>query len=212
MSTQTAATSEPFSVAILAGGFGKRLGQEKAHARVAGRPLLHWIASTLASLTDDLLVVRRTGQTLEPADGIAWREAVDGQSDRGPLAGIEAALAVARHDLVLVFACDMPLLRPALVRLLAAAAAGVDVAIPVIDGREEPLAAAYRAACLGPVRTALAAGKGRPIAILPELRVRRLDPVELEAVDLGLASLTNVNYPEDLARVEQELTARLGTH
>ena len=199
---------ERFSVAIMAGGFGKRLGQEKARAPAAGRPLLHWTAAAVAPWTDDLLVVRRADQELAPAEGIAWREVVDGQAERGPLAGIEAALAGARYELVLIFACDMPLLRPALVRWLAGAAAGVDVAIPVIEGREEPLAAAYRVGCLGAVRSALAAGKGRPIAILPELRVRRLTEAELRAADPGLASLTNVNYPEDLERVERELAAR----
>ena len=199
---------EPFSVAILAGGFGKRLGMEKARALAAGRPLLHWTAAAVARLTDDLIVVRRSDQRLATAEGLVWREAVDREAERGPLAGIEAALEAARHDLVLVFACDMPLLRPALVRLLVRVADGVDVVIPVVNGREEPLAAAYRVSCLESVRDALAAGRGRPVAILEELRVRRLAEAELRAEDPCLASLTNVNYPEDLERVERELEAR----
>lgn len=199
---------EPFSVAILAGGFGKRLGMEKARALAAGRPLLHWTAAAVACLTDDLIVVCRVDQTIARAEGVVWREAVDREAERGPLAGIEAALGAARHDLLLVFACDMPLLRPALVRLLARAAVGVDVAIPVVEGRAEPLAAAYRMSCLESVRSALATGEGRPVAILKELRVRRLTAAELRVADPRLVSLTNVNYPEDLERVERELEAR----
>ena len=199
---------EPFSIAILAGGFGQRLGVEKACALAAGRPLLHWTAAAVACLTDDLIVVRRADQRLARAEGVVWREAVDREAKRGPLAGIEAALGAARYGLVLVFACDMPLLQPALVQLLVRTAVGVDVAIPVVDGREEPLAAAYRVSCLESVRSALAAGQGRPVTVLKELRVRRLTAAELRVEDPRLASLTNVNYPEDLERVERELKAR----
>ncbi len=181
---------------------------EKARALAAGRPLLYWTAAAVARLTDDLIVVRRVDQRIARAEGVVWREAVDREAERGPLAGIEAALGAARHDLVIVFACDMPLLRPALVRLLVRAAVDVDVAIPVVNGREEPLAAAYRVSCLESVRSALAAGGGRPVAILKELQVRRLTAAELRAEDPRLVSLTNVNYPEDLERVERELEAR----
>ncbi len=181
---------------------------EKARALAAGRPLLHWTAAAVARLTDDLIVVRRVDQRIARAEGVVWREAVDREAERGPLAGIEAALAAARHDLVIVFACDMPLLRPALVRLLVRAAVDVDVAIPVVNGREEPLAAAYRVSCLESVRSALSAGEGRPVAILKELQVRRLTAAELRAEDPRLVSLTNINYPEDLERVERELEAR----
>lgn len=196
---------EPFSAVILAGGFGKRLGQEKARALCLGRPLLHWTVDVLAPLSDDLVVVRRQEQTLLPSGDVIWREAVDLRSERGPLAGIEAALTAARHDLALVVACDMPLLAPTLVRAIATAAAGVDVVMPLLDGRDQPLLAAYRKSCLPVVEETLAAGEGRIVAILPRLRVRRLERADLERHDPALVSFTNVNYLEDLERVAQAL-------
>ena len=199
---------EPFSGVILAGGFGKRLRREKASAPVNGRPLLHWTAEALAALTDDLVVVRRADQRLPPDPGVGWREAVDGRADRGPLAGIEAALNAVRHDVAVIVACDMPLLVPDLVRGIVAAAADVDVAIPVIEGREEPLFAAYRRSCLPTVGECLDAGQGRLISILPRLRVRRLAAAALRRFDPELLSLTNVNYPQDLERVGEVLRRR----
>lgn len=208
LSCMSKQSPEPFSAVILAGGFGTRLGQEKARAICAGRPLLHWTAAVLVPLSDDLVVVRRQDQTLPPSDEIRWREAVDLRSERGPLAGIEAALSAARHDLAVMVACDMPLLAPDLVRAIVVAAEGVDVVMPVLDGREQPLPAAYRKSCLPVVEETLAAGEGRIVAILPRLRVRRLERADLVSYDETLASFTNVNYPEDLERVAAALARR----
>ena len=183
-------------MALLAGGFGKRLGQEKAGALAAGRPLLHWTAEALAPLSDDLIVVRRADQRLPPRPpGIAWREVSDQRAETGPLAGIEAALQAARHEVVVAVACDMPLIEPALVRAVAAACADVDVAMPVLDGREQPLLAAYRRSCLPVVEAQLESGEGRPRTILPLLRSRRLGAGGAGAVRRGAGLLHQRQLP-----------------
>ena len=126
-----------------------------------------------------------------------------------------AAVARLTDDLIVVRRVDQRIARAegvvwreAVDREAVRAAVDVDVAIPVVNGREEPLAAAYRVSCLESVRSALSAGEGRPVAILKELQVRRLTAAELRAEDPRLVSLTNINYPEDLERVERELEAR----
>ena len=205
----THAQGEPFSVTILAGGFGTRLGRDKASALAAGRPLLHWMVAALAPLTDDLLVVRRTDQTLPPApDGVTWREITDEREARGPLAGIEVALSAVRHDLAVIAAADMPLIRPELVRAVAAAAAGHDVALPVVEDFDQPLLAAYRRSCLPAVRATLDGGRGKIGAIFPGLRVRRLGQAEVRRHDADLRSFSNVNRPEDLERVGAVLASQ----
>lgn len=202
-----AGVREPFSVAILAGGFGTRLGRDKAACTVAGRPLLHWTALAAAACSDDLIAVRRADQALPPAADAVWREAVDGRAGRGPLAGLEAALAAARHDLAVLVACDMPLLRPAALRAVAAAAEGVDVAMPIAGGREQPLLAAYRRGVLARVTGLLDGGEGRLRALLPLAAHRLIDEAALREADPELESLANVNRPEDLERVAPLLAA-----
>ena len=193
---------EAFSVVILAGGFGKRLGQDKASALLAGRPMLQWTAAAVAPLSDDVIVVRRVGQELPAApDRMVWREVTDRREEAGPLAGIEAALHEIRHDLMVTVACDMPLVRRALVRAIASSCTDVDVAMPVLNGVAQPLLAAYRPSCLPTVERLLSEGEGRIRALLPEVPSRRLGEPELEAYDAGLLSFTNVNYPEDVERV-----------
>ena len=193
---------EPISGVILAGGFGSRLGRDKATAKVAGRPLLHWTAEALARVSDDLVVVARPRQDLPaPPRDLTWRVVRDRRHDAGPLAGIEAALPAVQHDIALVVATDMPLLNPALLRALAAAAADYDAVMPHDGDRAQPLLAAYRRACLPAATAMLDAGERRPRLLLQRVRGRALPLDDLRPHDPGLRSLTNVNRPADLRRV-----------
>ena len=151
--------SESFSVIILAGGFGRRLGRDKATTEAGGRPLLHWSALAAAQVSDDIVVARRPDQQFPPLSGVDWREIVDHRHDRGPLAGLEAALPLIEHDLALAVACDMPFLQPELLRAVAAACEGVAVAMPRIDGVAQPLLAAYRPAIVPQATSLLDEGR-----------------------------------------------------
>lgn len=200
--------SESFSVIILAGGFGRRLGRDKATTVAGGRPLLHWSALAAAQVTDDIVVARRPDQQFPPLDDIDWRETVDHRHDRGPLAGLEAALPLIRHDLALAVACDMPFLQPGLLRAVAAACEEAAIAMPRIDGVAQPLLAAYRQSIVPQATRLLDEGDGRIRALLPLVEHRILDVEELRVHDPKLQSFTNVNQPEDLDAVEQALTQR----
>lgn len=200
--------SESFSVIILAGGFGRRLGRDKATAEAGGRPLLHWSALAASEVTDDIVVAQRPDQQLPPLPGVNWREAVDHRHDRGPLAGLEAALPVIHHDLALAVACDMPFLQPELLRAVAAACEGAQIAMPRIDGVAQPLLAAYRPSIVPRARQLLDEGDGRIRALLPLVEHRILELDELRLHDPQLKSFTNVNHQEDLDAVEQALNLR----
>ena len=200
--------SESFSVIILAGGFGRRLGLDKATAEVGGRPLLHWSALAAAQVTNDIVVARRPDQQFPPLSGVDWREAIDHRHDRGPLAGLEAALPMIEHDLAVAVACDMPLLRPDLLRAVAEACSDVAIAMPRIDGVAQPLLAAYRPSIVPRATHLLDEGDGRIRALLPLVEHRILDIEELRVHDEDLESFTNVNRPEDLNAVEQSLRLR----
>ena len=199
---------EPFSVIILAGGFGRRLGRDKATCMAAGRPLLHWTALAAAGVTDDILVVRRPDQQFLTAMGAPWRELTDLRAERGPMAGLEAALHEIEHDLAVLVACDMPLLRRATLRAVAAGANGVEIAMPQIGGFAQPLLAAYRRGIEPVVRGLLDRNEGRLRALLPLVPHRLLDESALRSSDASLESFVNVNRTEDLERVIRILRAR----
>ncbi|MDE2747154.1 MAG: molybdenum cofactor guanylyltransferase [Chloroflexota bacterium] len=200
--------SESFSVIILAGGFGRRLGRDKATTEAGGRPLLHWSALAAAEVSDDIVVARRPDQQFPALDGVDWREIVDHRHDRGPLAGLEAALPLIEHELAVAVACDMPFLQTDLLRAVAAACEGVSIAMPRIDGVAQPLLAAYRRSIVPQATSLLDEGDGRLRALLPLVEHSILDIEELRVHDPELQSFTNVNRPEDLHAVEQALTLR----
>ena len=194
--------SDVFSVVILAGGFGRRLGQDKATTEAGGRPLLHWSALAAAEVSDDIVLARRPHQQFPALTGVAWREAIDHRHDRGPLAGLEAALPTIQHDLAVAVACDMPFLQPALLRAVAEACADVEIAMPYLDGVAQPLLAAYRPSIVPHATALLDNGDGRIRALLPLTEHRLLQPDELRSHDPALESFTNVNTADDLARVD----------
>lgn len=200
--------SESFSVIILAGGFGRRLGRDKATTEAGGRPLLHWSALAAAQVTNDIVVARRPDQQFPPLSGVDWREIVDHRHDRGPLAGLEAALPEIEHDLAVAVACDMPFLQPNLLRAVAEACSDVAIAMPRIDGVAQPLLAAYRPSIVPQATGLLDEDDGRIRALLPLVEHRILDIEELRVHDPELESFTNVNQQEDLNAVEHALTLR----
>jgi len=200
-------TTYAFSVVILAGGFGRRLGRDKATTQAGGRPLLHWSALAAHSVSDDIVVARRPDQQFPPLAGVSWRAAIDHRHDRGPLAGLEAALPLIKHDIAIAVACDMPFIQPKLLRAVADACADVEIAMPRIDGVAQPLFAAYRSSVLPYMTQLLDEGDGRIRALLPLVKHRLLEIDELRTHDPELRSFTNVNRPDDLARVDRILSS-----
>lgn len=200
-------TRETVAGAILAGGRGERLGSRpKALLRVPGGGVL--IERTLAVLdavaSPVLVSVAGAGPVPEAFARLGRAIVADATRGQGPLAGIAAVLEASPSELVLIVACDMPSLEPRLLaHLIALARAREDVLAVVPRTREglHPLHAVYSRALLPRLRAALAAGRlavrdalaaGGTLEV-PEEELRRFDP--------DLASLANVNTPEDLARV-----------
>ena len=83
-------------------------------------------------------------------------------TDCGPLGGMEAAMRLYPSDCWLILAVDLPFYDfSRLPALLAADTHEYDAVIPVINGRENPLAALYKGRVYEKIRTALADGDYR---------------------------------------------------
>lgn len=192
------------SVAVLAGGRSRRMGRDKRTIEVGGRPLLRRVVDVVAPLTDDLRVVTAPGNPLPP--GLLDPEparCVDRRPDAGPLAGIEAALLDAAHELVLVVAGDHPRLHAGVLGRLVdtlAATPHAEAAAAVTDRGPQPLLAVYRRSALTTVRRLLDDGERRATALLDHLEVVDVDPRELADLDPTGAWAVDLDRPADLAR------------
>jgi len=188
------------SVIILAGGESRRLALDKALLVLNGEWLLARIVSTLAPLTDDLLVVANDTQHL---GRLAARIVPDVYPGTGPLGGIYAGLRAMRYERGLVVACDMPLLNLGLLRYLIHVSCESEVVLPRIGDKTEPLHAVYTKTCLRAIEDSLKRGERRIIGFFPEVRVHYVEREEIEGFDPHHLSFFNINTREELALARQ---------
>lgn len=117
------------SVLLLSGGRGQRMGgRDKGLVQWRGRPLIAWLHDLVRPLSDDLIIsCNRNSESYAPyADQLVADPDHDFQ---GPLAGIRAGMAAARHEQMLVLPCDAPLVDRALIESLLAHAGSQPVVI-----------------------------------------------------------------------------------
>lgn len=192
------------SVVVLAGGHGRRLGQDKSLLKVDGVPLLARTVQRLGTLTDDLVVVTNDGPRYESL-ALAARIVPDEKPGIGSLMGIYSGLRAARHSHALVVACDMPFLNLPLLRYMASLVPKHDVVVPRLGSLLEPLHAIYGKSCLPFIEELLGRGERQIIAFFYRVQVRYVEEAELERFDPDHLSFVNVNTPEDWVRVQKLL-------
>ncbi|HEY2434040.1 MAG TPA: molybdenum cofactor guanylyltransferase [Vicinamibacterales bacterium] len=191
----------PISAAILAGGRATRFGgADKASLVVGGRRIIDRQLELLAAFSDDVMVVVNDRTRYPDLDVPVVMDRVAGA---GPLGGVYTALAEARHSRVIVLACDLPFVSPALLdRLVVASEPGrheQDAVVPRTTRGLEPLAAVYRRHCAEVARRCIESGELRMTAFLAELRVGELDAGAV-AGENEETWFENINTPHDYAR------------
>ncbi len=185
------------------------MGTDKALLSVGSRggsrggstTLLERAVTTLAALTPRVLLAcgaqERYGEFGLPL-------VADRYPDAGPLAGLESALAsatAAGEEWLVVLACDLPRVRPAVLAQLLAHARehDLDACLFETDLGLEPLCAVYRSTCWTPVRAALDAGERKMVAFLRHSTARGEVPrLATLRADAFAECLMNVNSPADM--------------
>lgn len=186
---------------VLAGGAGRRMGQDKALLVLDGQPLVTRAVGVLSGVCSEVLVASGDGHRLA---GLGLREIADARPGAGPLAGIVAGLAAARHHLVAVIAVDMPAASGAVLQMLADSWEGEAAVLPRVDGRLEPLHAVYAVTCAQALRTMLTQGRYALRDALSALDVAVLDRSAWGTVDASGQFARNLNSPQDLAAFRRD--------
>lgn len=195
------------SAIILAGGASTRMGADKRRLRLwgeAGPTLLEQMVALGRAHCAECIVVLNDPEAWPDLQARPVRDEIPGA---GPLGGLASGLAAASHEYALLLACDMPLVRSALLQALLAYPRPFDALVPLrtaADGPRnlagaEPLLAIYRRTALPAVRACLAAGDRRMIAPLAQIDTRFLTPEEWRPFDPDGVSFINLNRPEDVA-------------
>jgi molybdopterin-guanine dinucleotide biosynthesis protein A len=187
------------SIAILAGGQSKRMGQDKAFLEVGGQPVIERVISRVRPLTDDLFI---GANDTDKYAQFGLPAVPDIYPNKATLGGIYSAIYAARHDSVLIVACDMPLLNEALLHHLIGLAPTADVVVPVINPpQSETVNAIYSKRCLPAIERRLLAHKLRIIGFFEDVTVRYVDRAEVAQYDPDFYAFTNMNTPEEWHKV-----------
>jgi molybdenum cofactor guanylyltransferase len=183
---------------VLAGGRSSRMGTPKAWLDWHGTTLLRRVCGIVArGAGGPVAVVRARGQEL-PAlpDGV--RVVEDARDGRGPLQGILAGLEAVDADVAFVASVDLPFLHPQFVAAVCGALDGADVAVPQIEGRRQPLAAAYRPALAPLIAELVEADQLATGSLFDRCTIRWVeDPPHPESV-------RNINAPAEYRRALAE--------
>ena len=188
------------SAAILAGGRARRLGgADKASLTVGRARIIDRQLAALSAAADDIRIVSHDAARYA---GLGVPVIPDAIADAGPLGGLYTALVDARHDRVLIVACDLPFVTAALLSRLveeSRMADDADAVVPRSARGLEPLCALYRARCAGAAKDRIVGGRLQVTGLLDGIRTRILEPDALAPYDEG-ALFENVNTPHDHER------------
>ena len=186
--------------AILAGGFSRRLGQDKAALPLGGQPLALRVHQALAPLVASCWLI--TNQPLAHL-ALGLPLLTDLRPFLGPAGGLLTALFWARTPWVLAAAVDNPFPAPALLAQLAARAG--HTSRPAVVCRSprglEPFPGVYAVRLLPALQDFLQSDR-RPTRFLEGCRPEILSEAEVLALDADGRSFFNLNTPGDLNRAE----------
>jgi molybdopterin-guanine dinucleotide biosynthesis protein A len=191
---------ESTSAAILAGGQARRFGgQDKSRLVVHGRSIIVRQTEVLQRVAFEVFVVAPDPPRF--AD-LGLTVHVDRVPGTGALGAIYTALDAARGERVIVVACDLPFLDERLLAELVERAESSDGAwVRTIRG-VEPLVACYRRHARQAMLESIQAGRLKASDLGSVLRLAEISPDELDRFGSPEELLTNLNTPEDYARVQ----------
>jgi molybdopterin-guanine dinucleotide biosynthesis protein A len=175
----------------LAGGRSARMGTDKAQVQINGASMLQHVTAALREVCERVLVVGRASGQVRGVDYVPDL----GGSYRGPLAGIVAAMAATRSD-VIVVATDQPHIRPSTLQHILNLANESPV-IPRAQGWDQVTCAWYPVSLLEAFATELEGG-GSIRSALEDTPVRTVEESEWRSWGEDGASWRSLDTPEDL--------------
>jgi molybdenum cofactor guanylyltransferase len=187
---------------ILAGGKSTRMGNDKAFLQWEASNLLARAMEIAGAVTPETKIVGSREKFAAFATVIE-----DIFPDRGPLAGIHAALNASQSNLNLMLAVDMPFVAPDFLQYLigeARIATQAFAIVPRSGGRLQPLCAVYRRSFATCAEEALKQDRNKIDPLFRTIPTRVIEENEIQAAGFSSALFRNVNTPEDLDLARRE--------
>lgn len=190
---------------ILAGGQGRRMGYvNKAHLTLDGERFIDRQLRLAGEWADERIVVvndaSRAAELSVPTD---VRVVLDRYAGEGPLAGLHAGLKETTKPFAWVIGCDQPLIDADAARLLLTRMQEGNylAALPIIDGRPQPLHALYRKEICEIAGRLLASGERKLLSLLDGIEWIGVEQSDFAAQVQGQGR--SVRFADDIDTPEQ---------
>jgi molybdopterin-guanine dinucleotide biosynthesis protein A len=199
------------SAVILAGGFSRRLGQDKGLIDLVGKPLVLHVVDRVSKVVEETVVVvgsRVQKKKFESLLGHKANVVVDKHEAQGPLVGALTGFESAKSEYSLLLSCDTPFISSQIAKFLLDTCINKGAVVPRWpSGYIEPLQAAYHTKpALTAAKKALEQGKLDLRSMISRSNgVRYVSTVVLRQMDPKLLTFFNINTPKDLKRAESLL-------
>lgn len=173
---------------VLAGGYSRRMGRDKALLNYHGMPQARWTGKLLSGFCGEVYYSCREGQDLGDGDDLSVWRIHDKQEGEGPIGGMLSAHQLHPASAWIVVACDLPRLDGATVQYLLDQRDSDRLATAFISSHDclpEPLCAVYEPRVFGILSERFNAGGRCPRRVLIDLadEVCLLKPVNPRALD-----------------------------
>jgi molybdopterin-guanine dinucleotide biosynthesis protein A len=194
---------------VLAGGWSRRFGSDKALVEVGGQAMLQRLIELLQRVTKQAKLVAAANKY----SGFGAERVQDRWPGEGPLGGIITALEDARNstegDWNLIVSCDMPFLTEEWLSFLCSRAAKstAQVVLPHSAHGPEPLCACYRTNAAQPLREAFESGVRKVTQGLQCVTTEVLDEAGWKRFDSAGRLFWNMNTAADYEEVRRILEA-----
>ncbi|MGE3808899.1 MAG: molybdenum cofactor guanylyltransferase [Gemmataceae bacterium] len=179
------------------------MGQPKAWLPFHGETMLARVVRLLRDVVEPIVVVAAPGQEVPPVQDVEIVR--DACKDRGPLQGLAAGLLAltGRADAAFLSSCDVPFLKPPVVRRLIDLLGAHSICVPRAGEYHHPLAAVYRLEVADAVTALLTKDRLRPVFLFDKLPTRVVQAAELADIDPDFESFQNINTPEEYEQALQ---------
>ena len=190
------------SAVILAGGLSHRFGQDKAFFEIQGKPMIKIVADALKVVFDKVIVAGGDIEKLGEQGLICYPDPVPG---KGALGGIYNGLANSDSESVFFCGCDMPLIKPDVIRIISDNIGDEDILMPVIKGTRQPLHAVYKKTILPAVKQLVNSNDLFLPDLFEKVEVRHLDEYIFSKIPDYHLSFVNLNNPDAISQYGPQL-------
>ncbi|MBI5815757.1 MAG: molybdenum cofactor guanylyltransferase [Nitrospinae bacterium] len=190
--------SPQIPIAILAGGKSVRMGRDKAFVEVEGVPMIERVIAAARQCSANVIIIANEPEKYQKSGLPVHTDKVKGM---GPLSGLVTAFEATGAGAVMMIACDMPYISPAMIRhILSRYLKGCGAVIPYAFGREQGLCAIYERRLLEKFTERIGRGDIQFNEFRMNIEKVNISETELKAVEGDLRSFININDEEELRK------------